>query len=84
MRPTYKDGDVVEFRLLRDGRDKLEEGKCYYVQRDDRATFKMLVEIGEEELIFAPMNTKKFKEVFPVERREISRMALAVAKVQLL
>lgn len=84
MTPRFKDGDVVEFRCLRDGRDALEVGAFYYVQKDHQATFKELVEIGEETLVLRAINRKKYPDPMPVERRSIVRMARAIAVVKLI
>lgn len=81
MRTKYKSGDVVEFRCMREGRDVMEVGKDYYVQKSDgTATFKRLEAIEEEELILRALNKRKFPKPIVVARREIVRMALAVFK----
>jgi len=78
MSPRFKDGETIEFRCLRDGRDALEVGASYYVQRDGEATFKQLAEIGEDVLVFHAINRKKYPDPMPVDRRSIMRMAKAV------
>lgn len=78
MTPRFKDGALVEFRCLRDGKHILEVGRFYYVQREGEATFKQLAEIDDEQLVFRALNKRKYPEKMPVERRSIVRMALAL------
>jgi phage repressor protein C with HTH and peptisase S24 domain len=85
MKPKYKSGDVVEFRTLREGRDRMRLGRDYYVQKGDgTATFKQLWKVAEGKLGFCARNKKRCPKPFYVERADIVRMAEAVAKVELL
>lgn len=78
MSPRFKEGQVVEFRCLRDGRDSLEIGAFYYVQRDGQATFKMLEKVEEARIILRAVNRKRYPCSMPVDRRSIVRMARAI------
>lgn len=77
MQPAWPDGSIVEFSVLRNGRHAMEIGADYYVQRDGEATFKRLVKIGEDELVFAAVNKRKYPEPFVVARSAVVRMAKA-------
>jgi len=77
MEPDYPDGVTVMFRCLRYGIDNLAAGEDYYVQRNDDATFKRLVNIEDGHLTFAAVNKRKYKEAFVVPREDIVRMAHA-------
>lgn len=84
MAPGYADGSMVEFRCLRPGRDTLGNGKDYYVQRSDGVgTFKRLVAISDDMLTFRAINRRKYPDDIPVDRADIVRMAVAIAKVEL-
>src|SRR5690606_3607354 len=50
MLPTFGDGDVVEFRCVRDFPHGLKIGRAYYIQRDTQATFKRLARVGRSAL----------------------------------
>lgn len=79
MQPAYLDGETVEFRCLRDGRDALEVGEDYYVQlADGTATFKRLESVTEEGLVLRAVNRRKYSEPMSVARDEIVRMAVAL------
>lgn len=84
MEPVYQDGAIVEFRCMRDGRDGLEAGRRYYVQkRDGLATFKVLEKFSDDEYILRAINRKKYPKPMTVLRAEVVRMARAVAQVKL-
>lgn len=78
MTPAYKDGSLVEFQCLREGRDELVVGADYYVQVDGQGTFKRLVEISEETLVFRAVNRRKYPKPMPARRAEVLRMARAI------
>jgi transcriptional regulator with XRE-family HTH domain len=85
MRPTYNDGDVVEFRCLRADHDGIIVGRDYYVQRNDgMATFKRIESLDDDSIVLRALNKRKYPDPLIVPRQEAVRLALAVAKVQLL
>lgn len=85
MLPDYKSGTVVEFRCLRADENVIKIGKDYYVQRNDgTATFKRVAELTEDEMILRALNQRKYPKPMPVARQEVTRMALAIARVELL
>lgn len=80
MQPRYQDGSIVEFVTVRFGRDDLNVGKNYYVQRcDGTATFKRLARCEEEQIVLVAINRKHYPKEMPLPWQEISRMARAVA-----
>lgn len=84
MKPEYPDRTIVEFRCLRRHLDDVEVGQDYYVQRSDGyATFKRVEKIDEDTITLVAINKKKYPKRLVVARQEVSRVALAVAKVQL-
>lgn len=83
MTPDFPDRCMVEFKVLRQSGDSMQVGKSYYVQkRDGEATFKVLREIRDESLVLAAKNRRKYPKDFEVDRSEIVRMAVAIAKVE--
>lgn len=85
MLPRYPDGQVVTFRCLRASREGPVVGRDYYVQRSDgSATFKRLGEIEEEMYVLRALNKKKFPRPLRVNRADVTRMAVAIEKVELL
>jgi transcriptional regulator with XRE-family HTH domain len=84
MKPTYPDGTIVEFRCLRADHEGPQVGKDYYVQRSDGyATFKRVAKIEEDSMTLEALNKKQKPRYLVVPRQEVSRMAIAMAKVQL-
>ena len=85
MEPDYQDGEVVEFRCLREDRDGFEKGLDYYFQRSDgTATFKRLEKSDEETLWLRPLNRKKYPRLIEVPKGLIVRAARAIAHVKLI
>lgn len=84
MKPKYPDGSIVEFHCLRTHLDEAEAGKDYYVQRSDGfATFKRIEKIDDHAVTLIALNRRKYPKRMIVARQEVSRLALAVAKVEL-
>ena len=84
MKPAYLSGEIVEFRVLRDGVDKLVEGRDYYVQREDgMATFKRLLRYDDEAMELEAVNKRVLRGAMRVGRDDVVRMAEAVAVVRL-
>lgn len=86
MEPNYHEGNLIEFKIMRDGGpisegDVLLVGKDYYVQVGDEATFKRLSKIDDEELVFQAINRKKYPKPIMVRRAQILRMAKACFKL---
>lgn len=84
MQSAYEDGCVVEFRVIRQGRDIIEVGKDYYVQKLDQATFKRVVAVRGDEVILQAVNRRKYPKEMTVYMDDIVRAARATAKVTLL
>jgi len=84
MKPAYLSGEIVEFRVLRDGVDKLVEGRDYYVQREERrANFKRLHRYDDEAMELEAVNKRVLRGAMRVGRDDVVRMAEAVAVVRL-
>lgn len=82
MTPRYKDGDLVEFRIVPIGVHDVIDGADYYVQRHDQmATFKT-VWCHNGGIVLRARNRRKYKDEWHVNWEEIVRLARAVAKVE--
>lgn len=85
MRPKYSDGDLIEFRCLREDRDGIVVGKDYYVQRSDgMATFKRVESVDEDSITLRALNRRKYGGALVVPRQMAVRVAIALAKVVIL
>lgn len=85
MTPDYKNGNVVEFRVINVCMEGLAEGADFYIQRDDElATFKRVEKLSEEMVTLRALNKKKYPEPMMVETSRIVRCAIAVAIVTLI
>lgn len=85
MTPEYRAGQVVEFRCVRVGHDGLVAGRDYYIQRADGcATFKRVERFDDDVITLRALNKKKYPKALTVERGLVVRMALAVARVEML
>ncbi len=83
MMPRFKSLEIVEFRVIQP--DDLQPGKDYYVQLSDgTATFKRLQRVADETMELRALNREKYKKAFHVAMIDVTRIALAVAKVQFL
>lgn len=79
MQPVFPDGSIVEFRIVRRGREGWPIGKNCYVQlaRGD-ATFKHLDSVDEEKVRLSALNKKKYKKSLVAATSEVVSMAVAV------
>jgi len=79
MSPKYKDGKIVEFRVLHINREGIEKGSDYYFQRDDgMATFKRVEKIDDDLITLRAINTKKHPGVITVARSLVVRIGVPV------
>ncbi len=82
MRPAYKDGEVVEFHLLRLDCGGIVDGADYYIQRGDHlATFKRAW-CDDDGLRLRAINRRKYKDEWRVAWTDVARVARAVGKFQ--
>jgi DNA/RNA endonuclease YhcR with UshA esterase domain len=81
MRPRYRDGDTVEFLLLRTREGTpdfaaMREGKNYYVQTHEGATFKRFVRFEGGAMILRPTSSKHRGEL-RAALRDVVQIGLA-------
>jgi phage repressor protein C with HTH and peptisase S24 domain len=82
MAPEYPHGSLVEFRIVDTERESLGLGLAYVVwHSSEPPTFKVFIGASDETMLFATLNQKKYPGFIQIPRREVSRIAEAVAIV---
>jgi len=79
MEPRWHDGDCIEFRVWREGKEPPPIGKDVVVTNSDgMTTFKRLVSMDEDEIVLKPLNAKKYPKEIRLARQMMTRMAVAL------
>jgi SOS-response transcriptional repressor LexA len=79
MQPKYPDGCIVEFRIVRRGRDGWPIGKNCYVQlASGDATFKRMEAVDEDTVTLVAINSAKYKKPLTAAVSDVVSMAVAM------
>ena len=79
MQPLFPDGSLVEFRIVRRGRDGWPVGQNCYVQlASGDATFKRLDGVDEDTIRLSAINKQKYRKPLTAATSDVVSLAVAV------
>ena len=83
MEPQWKDGELIEFRIVRLDREAWPVGRdCVLIHCDDMVTFKHVYRVDDETVTLYALNKAKYPSPIVVPKQMVTRIAVAESIIQ--